>query len=84
MPNERLPIIRASELGEYVFCARAWWLRRALGWEPEGHARREYGTLLHRRHGRALAGPRLVEITESGRLSSGDRVRGCHHHAHRI
>ncbi len=62
MPNERLPIIRASELGEYVFCARAWWLRRALGWEPEGHARREYGTLLHRRHGRALAGSRALLI----------------------
>ena len=62
MPNERLPIIRASELGEYVFCARAWWLRRVLGWEPEGYARREYGTLLHRRHGRALTGSRALLI----------------------
>lgn len=60
MAKERLPIIRASELGEYVYCARAWWLRRVLGWEPEGHARREYGTALHRRHGRALAGSRAL------------------------
>jgi hypothetical protein len=52
--RERLQIIRASEMGEYVYCARAWWLRRVAGLEPSGHARREHGTVLHRRHGRAV------------------------------
>jgi len=60
MAKERLPIIRASEIGEYVYCARAWWLRRVAGLEPDGHERRERGTLLHRRHGRAVAGSRAL------------------------
>jgi hypothetical protein len=51
----RLAPIRASEVGEFVFCARAWWLRRVLGLEPAGHERRELGTGLHRRHGRTVA-----------------------------
>jgi CRISPR/Cas system-associated exonuclease Cas4 (RecB family) len=52
----RLPIIRASEVGEYMYCARAWWLRRVAGLEPAGRERRELGSALHRRHGRAVAG----------------------------
>jgi len=47
--------IRASEIGEYVYCARAWWLRRVAGEEPAGHERRALGTALHARHGRAVA-----------------------------
>jgi hypothetical protein len=58
--RERLQIIRASEMGEYVYCARAWWLRRVAGLEPAGHARREHGTLLHRRHGQAVVGSRAL------------------------
>ena len=27
-----------------------------FGWEPAGRERREFGTVLHRRHGRAVAG----------------------------
>lgn len=60
MARERLPIIRASEIGEYVYCARAWWLRRVAGLEPAGRERREYGTALHRRHGRVVAGSRVL------------------------
>ena len=56
MGKQRLPVIRASEIGEYVYCARAWWLRRVAGLEPAGHEQREYGTALHRRHGRTVAG----------------------------
>ncbi len=46
--------IRASEVGEYVYCARAWWMRRELGLEPAGSERRELGTALHSRHGRTV------------------------------
>lgn len=60
MARERLQIIRASEMGEYVYCARAWWLRRVAGLEPAGYARREYGTVLHRRHGQAVVGSRML------------------------
>ena len=62
MSRERLPIIRASEVGEYVYCARAWWLRRVIGLEPAGHERRELGTALHRRHGRTVAGSRALVV----------------------
>ena len=60
MARERLPIIRASEIGEYVYCARAWWLRRVAGLEPAGRERREQGTALHRRHGRAVVGSQAL------------------------
>ena len=60
MSRQRLPVIRASEVGEYTYCARAWWLRRVVGLEPEGRERREWGATLHRRHGRAVAGSRAL------------------------
>ncbi len=49
-----MPMIRASEVGEYVYCARAWWLRRVIGEEPAGQDRRDLGTLRHARHSRAV------------------------------
>lgn len=60
MPRARLSVIRASEIGEYVYCAHAWWLRRVAGLTPAGHERRERGTALHRRHGAAVAGSRAL------------------------
>jgi CRISPR/Cas system-associated exonuclease Cas4 (RecB family) len=60
MATERLPIIRASEVGEYVYCARAWWLRRVVGLEPAGRERREHGVTLHRRHRQAVVGSHVL------------------------
>lgn len=60
--KQRLPVIRASEVGEYMYCARAWWLRRVAQLEPVGRERREYGTTLHQRHGRAVASSRMLLI----------------------
>jgi hypothetical protein len=58
MMVERGKMIRASEIGEYVFCARAWRLRiegvEASGW---GEAR-ERGTAWHREHGRGVRSAR--------------------------
>lgn len=50
-----MPMIRASEVGDYVYCARAWWLRRVAGEEPEGQERRDLGTAAHEAHGRGVA-----------------------------
>ncbi|HEX8097960.1 MAG TPA: hypothetical protein VF507_07985 [Pyrinomonadaceae bacterium] len=53
-------LIRASEVGEYVFCARAWRLRRD-GYEPtSGRRAREAGERWHARHGRAVTGARRL------------------------
>ena len=48
-------VIRASELGEYVYCARAWWLRRVQGVPSHSVAALRSGQQAHQRHGRAVA-----------------------------
>ncbi|MBN9386836.1 MAG: hypothetical protein J0I20_02195 [Chloroflexi bacterium] len=49
------PVIRASEIGSYVYCRRAWWLKRTAGFEPAGKeeifAR---GIAAHAGHGRLV------------------------------
>jgi hypothetical protein len=52
--DEILPIISASEIGRYAFCARAWWLHRALGYAPRNTAALERGTRGHEEHGRTV------------------------------
>ena len=54
--------IRASEVAEYVYCARAWRLR-VEGHEPaSGHGRRAEGEAWHLAHGRSLARARNMRI----------------------
>jgi hypothetical protein len=48
-------LIRASEVGEYVFCRRAWWLGRVQGEASINVREMEAGTGAHARHGRGLA-----------------------------
>ena len=48
-------VIRASELGDYVYCARAWWLRRVQGVASRNTAALSSGQQAHDRHGRAVA-----------------------------
>lgn len=44
-------IIRASEINDYLYCRRSWWLKRAQGYRPENEAELEAGTNHHRVHG---------------------------------
>ena len=47
-------VIRASEIGEYVHCHRAWWLGRVLGVENQNRAWLDAGTERHRAHGQQV------------------------------
>lgn len=59
--KDRQKLIKASEIGEYVFCARAWRLR-IDGYEPtSGHRARQAGTEWHQRHGRTIRDARRLE-----------------------
>ena len=49
-----MSVIRASEIGEYVYCHRAWWLRRVQGLEPANWQALADGTAAHARHGRQV------------------------------
>jgi hypothetical protein len=47
-------IIRASELGQYAFCAQAWWLGSVEG-APSANVREmDAGASAHEQHGRTV------------------------------
>ncbi len=47
-------IIRASEIGEYLYCHRAWWLRHVQGFESSNQGVMAEGTEAHAGHGRLV------------------------------
>ncbi|MEZ0397391.1 MAG: hypothetical protein ABWK53_13300 [Anaerolineales bacterium] len=52
--------IRASEIGTYLYCARAWWYQQQGA--PSSHqAEMHAGTELHRQHGRAVVAAGLTQ-----------------------
>ena len=55
-------LIRASEVGEYVFCHRAWWLRAVEGWTPDTGQRLELGAARHSAYGRRVVGSRVLLV----------------------
>jgi hypothetical protein len=45
--------IRASELGSFLYCRRAWWYQRQ-GIESQNLAEIAYGSQMHLQHGRSV------------------------------
>jgi CRISPR/Cas system-associated exonuclease Cas4 (RecB family) len=54
MKGEEDHVIRASEVGLYTYCARAWWLGQVEGYRPVNQAALEAGEAAHQAHGRAV------------------------------
>ncbi|MBK7894727.1 MAG: hypothetical protein IPJ90_07555 [Anaerolineaceae bacterium] len=46
--------IRASEIGDYLYCQRSWWLKRSRGIAPQNVRELEQGTQHHRQHGQRV------------------------------
>ena len=58
--SPRDDIIRASEIAQYAYCARAWWLSRVKGYRSANVAAMRRGTVQHRTHGRAVESYHLL------------------------
>ena len=58
--NREDEVIRASEIGQYAFCARAWWYSRVKGYEPENIVELQQGVTGHRYHGKQVQGYHLL------------------------
>jgi CRISPR/Cas system-associated exonuclease Cas4 (RecB family) len=55
------PVIRASEIGSYLYCRRAWWYRKQ-GVESENQAELAAGTELHHQHGRKVLAAGMLQL----------------------
>jgi CRISPR/Cas system-associated exonuclease Cas4 (RecB family) len=65
------PVISASEIGQYAYCRRAWWLARVEGHAPEDAEALAFGQDVHRRHGRAMRAAAIGQRLAYALLAAG-------------
>lgn len=53
--------IRASEIGTFAYCQRAWWYR-LQGYQSTNQAELSSGTKMHQQHGRAVLASRCMRV----------------------
>jgi CRISPR/Cas system-associated exonuclease Cas4 (RecB family) len=56
-----MPVIRSSDIGNYLYCRRAWWYRKQ-GLESENQAELAAGTQIHQKHGRQVLASNLNRL----------------------
>jgi hypothetical protein len=54
--------VRASEIGSYIFCQRAWWYQQQ-GYISDNQAELAVGTELHYRHSRSVMATGCLRIS---------------------
>ena len=57
--GESMSVIRSSDIGNYLYCHRAWWYKKQ-GFESENQAELALGTEIHRKHGRQVLASNLM------------------------
>jgi CRISPR/Cas system-associated exonuclease Cas4 (RecB family) len=57
-----MQVIRSSDIGNYLYCRRAWWYRKQ-GFESENQIELSSGTELHRKHGRKVLAAGLLRTS---------------------
>ncbi|HEY5575034.1 MAG TPA: hypothetical protein VIK64_18585 [Anaerolineales bacterium] len=62
-----MKIIRAAEIGAYVYCQRAWWYRQQ-GYESTNLDELAMGSELHYQHGRRVLVSGCIRILAYGML----------------
>lgn len=55
-------LLRASEIGLYAFCARAWWLQTVRGVSSRNQTALRAGVQTHARHGAAVARLHVAQV----------------------
>ena len=60
MHEGRGRVIRASEIGRYVYCAHAWWLGSVQGLPSDHQREMAAGTAVHAQHGRGVRASLLL------------------------
>jgi hypothetical protein len=69
MPKERSlerSLVRASEIGLWSFCQRAWWLARVKGTPHRNPTLLSRGQEAHHRHGRVLRTAQRLAVAGQG------------------
>jgi CRISPR/Cas system-associated exonuclease Cas4 (RecB family) len=59
--------LRASEIGSFLYCQRAWWYQKQ-GIEPGNADELAQGRLIHSRHGRAVLAAGVLKALAYGLL----------------
>ena len=54
MSEGQTSVIRASEIGQYLYCARSWWLGKVRGHRPSNVHDLGLGRTRHAAHGRVV------------------------------
>ena len=66
MKRNEKQIIRASEIGSYLYCNRAWWLQRVEGEESRNVNEMTRGTQRHAQHARSVRGATVLQRAAYG------------------
>ncbi len=56
-----MKVIRASEIGTYQFCQRAWWYQ-LQGYKPANQSELAGGSAIHEKHSRQVLASNCVQV----------------------